>query len=146
MLQMPAEATANRLHTALQITLATPVGFYGRNDMREAQTLRLMRTVGVRMLIIDEVHNLLGATARRQRELLNLLRFIGNDLRIPIVCLGIRDAILQFAATTSLRIGFILCYCHYGNKERNSHVCWLVSKLFCLCVSPPIYQPHHYTS
>ena len=106
MLQMPAEATANRLHTALQITLGTPVGFYGRHDMREALTLRLMRTVGVRMLIIDEVHNLLGATARRQRELLNLLRFIGNDLRIPIVCLGIRDAYLAIRSDDQLENRF----------------------------------------
>ena len=106
MLQMPAEATANRLHTALQITLGTPVGFYGRHDVREALTLRLMRTVGVRMLIIDEVHNLLGATARRQRELLNLLRFIGNDLRIPIVCLGIRDAYLAIRSDDQLENRF----------------------------------------
>ncbi|MEI6267724.1 MAG: TniB family NTP-binding protein [Methylococcaceae bacterium] len=106
MIQMPAEATANRLHTALQITLGTPVGFYGRHDIREALTLRLMRTVGVRMLIIDEVHNLLGATARRQRELLNLLRFIGNDLRIPIVCLGIRDAYLAIRSDDQLENRF----------------------------------------
>ncbi len=106
MLQMPAEATANRLHTALQATLGTPVGFYGRHDVREALTLRLMRTVGVRMLIIDEVHNLLGATARRQRELLNLLRFIGNDLRSPIVCLGIRDAYLAIRSDDQLENRF----------------------------------------
>jgi hypothetical protein len=106
MLQMPAEATANRLHTALLVALGTPVGFYGRHDVREALTLRLMRTVGVRMLIIDEVHNLLGATARRQRELLNLLRFIGNDLRIPIVCLGIREAYLAIRSDDQLENRF----------------------------------------
>jgi hypothetical protein len=106
MMQMPAEATANRLHTALQAALGTPVGFYGRHDVREALTLRLMRTVGVRMLVIDEVHNLLGTTARRQRELLNLLRFIGNDLRIPIVCLGIRDAYLAIRSDDQLENRF----------------------------------------
>jgi hypothetical protein len=106
MVQMPAVATANRLHTALQMTLGTPVGFYGRHDLREALTLRLMRTVGVRMLMIDEVHNLLGATAMRQREMLNLLRFIGNDLRIPIVCLGIRDAYLAIRSDDQLENRF----------------------------------------
>lgn len=106
MVQMPAIATVNRLQTALLVTLGTPVGFYGRNDVREALTLRLMRTVGVRMLIIDEVHNLLGATASRQRELLNFLRFIGNDLRIPIVCLGIRDAYLAIRSDDQLENRF----------------------------------------
>jgi len=106
MVQMPAEASANRLHTALQVALGTPIIFYGRHGMREELTLRLMRTVGVRMLIFDEVHNLLGATARRQRELLNLLRFIGNDLRIPIVCLGIRDAYLAIRSDDQLENRF----------------------------------------
>jgi superfamily II DNA or RNA helicase len=58
------------------------VGLYSRQDVREILTMRLMHTVGVRMLVIDEVHNLLGATARRQRELLNVLRYLGNELRI----------------------------------------------------------------
>jgi hypothetical protein len=106
MVQMPADATANRLYTALQVKLGTPVGFYGRHDAREALTLRLMQSVGVRMLIIDEVHNLLSATARRQRELLNLLRFLGNELRIPIVCLGIRDAYLAIRSDDQLENRF----------------------------------------
>ena len=106
MVQMPAEATANRLYTVLQVALGTPVGLYGRNDVLEALTLRLMRAVGVRMLIIDEVHNLLGATARRQRELLNLLRYLGNDLRIPVVCLGIRDAYLTIRSDDQLENRF----------------------------------------
>lgn len=104
--QMPAEATVNRFFTALQVALGTPVGFYGRHDLREVSTLRLMRTVGVRMLIIDELHNLLGATARRQRELLNLLRFMGNELRIPVVCLGIREAYLAIRSDDQLENRF----------------------------------------
>ena len=68
--------------------------------------MRLMHTVGVRMLVIDEVHNLLGATARRQRELLNVLRYLGNELRIPIVCLGIRDAYLAIRTDDQLENRF----------------------------------------
>jgi hypothetical protein len=89
--QMPAEATVNRFFTTLQVALGTPVGFYGRHDLREVSTLRLMRTVGVRMLIIDEVHNLLGATAR---------------LRIPVVCLGIREAYLAIRSDDQLENRF----------------------------------------
>lgn len=106
MVQMPAEATASRLYTALQFKLGTPVGFYGRSNVREALILKLMQTVGVRMLIIDEVHNLLSATVNRQRELLNLLRFLGNELKIPIVCLGIRDAYLAIRSDDQLENRF----------------------------------------
>ena len=119
MVQMPAEVTAMRLYTALMVTLGTPVGFHGRNDIREALTLRLMRAVGVRMLIIDEVHNLLGAATRRQRELLNLLRFLGNELRIPVVCLGIRDAYLAIRSDDQLENRFhprVLPLWEYGEE------------------------------
>ena len=106
MMQMPADATVNRFYTALLMKLNTPVGFHGRYNVREVLTLQLMRTVGVRILIIDEVHNLLGAAANRQRELLNMLRFIGNELRIPIVCLGIRDAYLAIRSDDQLENRF----------------------------------------
>lgn len=104
--QMPPEATNNRFYTALLTALGTPVGFFGHHNMRETLSLQLMRTVGVRMLIIDEVHNLLDATPRRQREMLNLLRYIGNDLRIPIVCLGIREAYLAIRSDDQLENRF----------------------------------------
>lgn len=104
--QMPAEATTRRLYTALLIAMGTPVSLQGHNDLREALAVRLLRAVGVRLLVIDEVHNLLGATARRQRELLNLLRFLGNELRIPLVCLGTRDAYLAIRSDDQLENRF----------------------------------------
>jgi hypothetical protein len=51
----------------------------------------LARQLEVRMLIIDEIHSLL-AGAREQRMILNAARFLANDLRIPLVCLGTEEA------------------------------------------------------
>jgi hypothetical protein len=44
------------------------------------------------MLVIDEIHSLLAATFREQRVLLNAIRFLANDLRIPLVCAGTHEA------------------------------------------------------
>ena len=38
-----------------------------------------------RVLVIDELHNILGAKENVGRQFLNLIRFLGNELRIPIV-------------------------------------------------------------
>jgi hypothetical protein len=46
----------------------------------------------VRMLIIDEIHAILAGTYREQRILLNSLRFLANDLHIPLVCAGTHEA------------------------------------------------------
>jgi chromosomal replication initiation ATPase DnaA len=58
----------------------------------ETVALDLLRKCNVRMLIIDEIHNMLAGRQNVQREFLNLIRFLGNELRIPIVGIGIREA------------------------------------------------------
>ena len=52
----------------------------------------LARQLEVKMLVIDEIHSLLAGTFREQRYILNAIRFLANDLRIPLVCLGTHDA------------------------------------------------------
>jgi hypothetical protein len=44
-------------------------------------------------LIIDEIHARLVGTPREQRIILTVIRLLANDLRIPLVCLGIEEAI-----------------------------------------------------
>ena len=41
---------------------------------------------------IDEVHNLLSGSRLQQRRLLNLLRWLGNELQIPLIAVGTADA------------------------------------------------------
>jgi Cdc6-like AAA superfamily ATPase len=48
----------------------------------------LARQLEVRMLVIDEIHSLLAGSFREQRIILNAIRFLANDLRIPLVCLA----------------------------------------------------------
>lgn len=50
------------------------------------------RQLEVRMLVIDEIHSILAGTFREQRIVLNAIRFLANDLRISLVCVGTREA------------------------------------------------------
>ena len=50
------------------------------------------RQLEVRMLVIDEIHSILAGTFREQRIVLNAIRFLANDLRIPLVCVGTHEA------------------------------------------------------
>jgi hypothetical protein len=62
----------------------------------------LLETAGTRMLIVDEVHSMLAGTARDQRVFLNTLRFIANDIRIPLVCAGTDEARLALLTDSQL--------------------------------------------
>ena len=52
------------------------------------RTLSLARQLEVRLLVIDEIHSLLAGTFREQRIIRNSIRFLANDLRLPLVCSG----------------------------------------------------------
>lgn len=72
----------------------------------EQIALRLLRAVGVRVVVIDELHNVLGGRGETRREFLNLLRFLGNELRIPLVGVGTRDAYLAIRSDPQLENRF----------------------------------------
>jgi type II secretory pathway predicted ATPase ExeA len=69
---------------------------------KEVQVIKLLRTVGLRMLIIDEIHNLLAGSLARQRLFLNVLKYLGNELQVPIVGVGTVEAIRAVATDPQL--------------------------------------------
>ncbi|MCB1781794.1 MAG: TniB family NTP-binding protein [Candidatus Competibacteraceae bacterium] len=58
-----------------------------------AQVRLLLRHLNVKMLIIDELHHLLASRLEPQRIVLNTLKFLGNDLQIPLVGVGTADTL-----------------------------------------------------
>jgi hypothetical protein len=81
--KMPSEPSVSRFYVALQAALGAPLRPRQRVPEVEQATLALLRAVGVRVLIIDELHNVLAGRGDTRREFLNVLRFLGNELRIP---------------------------------------------------------------
>lgn len=93
--QMPSEPTVSRFYAALLHELGAPrvkAGMGRRKQDLERVALDVLRGVRTRVLVIDELHNLLGGKQDARREFLNLLRYLGNELRIPLVGAGTRDA------------------------------------------------------
>lgn len=90
---MPPGPDERRFFGAILDALALPHGASESVSRRQDATLQLMQSTGVSLLIIDEVHNLLAGAQVQQRRLLNLLRWIGNELQIPIVAAGTAEAL-----------------------------------------------------
>ena len=104
--QMPSEPRVSRFYMLLLTTLGLPL--HSRRPLAdlEGMTLRVLRAVGVKMLVIDELHNRLAGNRRIQGEFLNLLRFLGNALRVPIVGVGTREAYLAIRSDDQLENRF----------------------------------------
>lgn len=91
-MQMPPDPDEKAFYEELLGTLQAPVRFSTTTNSLRRVARDILRFVGARMLIIDEVHALLAGSYRQQRILLNTLRFLATDLRIPLVCAGTADA------------------------------------------------------
>ena len=90
--QAPPVPDESRFYNAILTELYAPFRASARVDQRQLQVLRLLEAVGVRVLIIDEIHHVLAGTVSKQRHFLNMLKYLGNELMIPIVAIGTRDA------------------------------------------------------
>lgn len=105
-MQMPSEPSITRFYTMLLYSMNTPIARRLRVPDLETLALRIMKETKVRMLIIDELHNMLAGGPSVRREFLNLIRFLGNILRIPIIGVGTEDAYRAIRADDQLENRF----------------------------------------
>ncbi len=92
-LQMAGKPGERRLYVQLLAALGLPPpGSRASVVDLEQSALRLMRAIGVQVLVIDEVHNILAGSQREQRVVLNTLRYLSNELKLSLVCFGVAEA------------------------------------------------------
>ena len=92
--QMPPGPDEPRFFGAILDALSYPHMLSDRGvSKRQEAAVRMMRETNVALLIIDEVHNLVSGSRLQQRRLLNLLRWLGNELQIPLIAVGTGEAL-----------------------------------------------------
>lgn len=106
MVQMPSAPTIQRFYSAILSALGSPIVTYSSTAKSEAMALKLLKVTQVKILIIDEIHNLLAGRIDKQHEFLNVLRFLGNELQVSIVGVGTKDAYLAIRSDDQLENRF----------------------------------------
>ncbi len=101
-IQAPPGPDENRFYNTILAALFAPYNPRERVAQKQVQVLRILKQIGVRMLIIDEVHNVLTGPVTKQRQFLNVLKYLGNDLQIPLVGLGTKEALRAVQADPQL--------------------------------------------
>lgn len=91
-LQMASHPTERRFYGHLLSAIGVPFAPRATVLDLEVQALRNLRRMEVKLLMLDEVHNILAGSAQEQRILLNMLRYLSNELKISLVCLGVSEA------------------------------------------------------
>ena len=92
LVQAPPVPDERRFYNAILEMLFAPYRPSERVDKKQFQALKLLRYVGLKVLIIDEVHHILAGNMNRQKAFLNVIKYLGNELQISIIGVGTKDA------------------------------------------------------
>ena len=60
---------------------------------KDAEITYYFSKLGTKMLIVDEIHNILSGSVAKQKEFMNALKNLNNKLLLPIVLVGIKEAL-----------------------------------------------------
>lgn len=92
-LTMPPGPELRRFYTLILTKIGAVHRPSDSTSRLESQVLALLKAVGTRIIIIDELHNIADGKYHLQRQFLNMLRFLSNELRISFICAGTKKAI-----------------------------------------------------
>lgn len=92
-IQSPPVPNESRLYSNILESLFAPYRTSDPVEKKQYQVIKLMKACNVNMLMIDEIHSMLAGNLEKQRTFLSVLRNLGNELQIPIVGLGTKDAL-----------------------------------------------------
>ena len=87
--QMVSGPDEARFYRRILAAIGAPEPPRATLSVLESLALRLLTELRPHMLVI---HSLQAGTIREQARFLNMLRFLGNELRIPLVCVGTAQA------------------------------------------------------
>ncbi|TDF42373.1 AAA family ATPase [Alteromonadaceae bacterium M269] len=91
-IQSPPVPDEARLYNTLLDSVFATYKANDRVDRKQFQVVKILRYVGLKVLVIDEIHSILAGPINKQRAFLNVLKYLSNELQISIVAAGTKDA------------------------------------------------------
>ncbi|WP_415716106.1 TniB family NTP-binding protein [Maridesulfovibrio sp.] len=90
--QAPSIPDEGQLVDSILYFLNAPFRPTDKFSAKSKQLKVLLTAVDTRILIIDEIHNMLAGGHKKQSAYLNYIKGLGNDMQISIVCIGTKLA------------------------------------------------------
>lgn len=91
-IEMTGAREARALYDRILAELGVPDAKRYVGSDRERMVLKLCRAANLRLLVVDEIQDILTSTARQQRIALDTIKFLMNELSVPVLALGTAQA------------------------------------------------------
>jgi hypothetical protein len=105
-LQCPSIPEESRLYSAILLKLCKKFRVSAPAQEKLALVLGALSNIEIRILALDEVNFTEVGTASKQKRFLNALRYLANELRISIVCLGTEEMMRVIRSVSSVENRF----------------------------------------
>jgi hypothetical protein len=106
MVESPRKPNVSDLYSRILDRLMVPYKPSASAQEKNTQVKFYFSRLGVKMLILDEIHNLIAGSLNLQREFRNELKGLGNETKVAMVAAGIEDAYNAFNTDPQLSSRF----------------------------------------
>jgi len=106
-IQAPPSPDERGIYNAILTRLFEPYARAEATDAKRDRVVSVLKRVQLNMIMIDEIHHLLAGTYSKQRNCLNVLKYLGNELCVPLVGIGTAEAIRAVQTDPQLANRFI---------------------------------------
>lgn len=92
MLQCPSTPDEGRFYDTILEKLFAPYKPSDRPQKKQFQAIHLLTQLQTKVLVLDEIHHIIAGSLAKQRHFLNTIKYLGNEMKIPIIGAGTREA------------------------------------------------------
>lgn len=91
--QAPSGPDERQFYDSILSTLLVPFRYRDAPSEKLDSIDYYFNKIGTRILIVDEIHNILSGSVPKQRAFLNALKNLSNRMKIPLVLVGTKEAL-----------------------------------------------------
>lgn len=89
----PTEPSESRLYSIILEQLNIPYKTRDSLDVKAKLVEYYLRALNVRVLIIDEIHNILNGSPAKQKQIMSAIRDLSSTLKMPVILAGVKEAL-----------------------------------------------------
>jgi hypothetical protein len=93
LIEAPDKPDISHLYSLILDMLNAPYRATDKEEVKQKQVIKVLNSIDLGIIVIDEIHNLIAGPLLRQRSYLNAIRYIGNQIKRSIVGVGTIDAL-----------------------------------------------------
>jgi hypothetical protein len=105
-IEAPSGPDEKRLYQKILSKAFVPFRSNHKPELLYNQVIHVLRTMEVKVLIIDEIHNVLSGRTTDRQVFLNALKTFSNQLMISMIAVGTKDAFHVFQSDTQMSSRF----------------------------------------